>query len=307
MALKAVLMPSESEKNSESPQNQRIFIEHWSERGKGIWRQFNQSLDGFRRDFGELFNHYFGIAGNLFCRFSLSLLSFVFTAAIGLFLASLMARTPSSSPVFFQGLLFGWTIFAAATIVYAARLLIWIRKSSITYWKKRTPPFEAKDGPNATGKESSSTVLSEVNISAIFWHHLGGALLANTLTFYSVVLIWSFTSFVEDVPLFKIILTAGKAIGLLYGGVIGLFMTGSSPPSSFTGVNEITIALLVFVVVIPSLPLTVAIRNFGHWLEVNVHDELWSHGIWGKVLIVVLDIVCVALLIESINFKEIPV
>lgn len=298
-------MSSDSDKDSTTSRYWDVFLENLSGKVRNTREYLRQKASGHQREFTEFTKHHLSVAGDCFCRLFLSLLPFAFSGAIGLFIAGSLSRGPVSSPLFFQGLLFGWVIVIATVIVYGARFLVWARRASIAYWAKRTPPFES----TTLAKHSVSPVegpSSSVNVSKVFWNHLTGALLINTLAFYGVLIIWSFTSITDSISFSNIIFAAAKAVGLLYGGVVGVFATGGSTPSSLNSLNELTLALLVFAVVFPSLPLTIAVRNFGYWLENELYDAFWSQGTWGKVIIVVLDVICIWLLIQSVNFEKIP-
>lgn len=299
-------MSPDSDRESKRAQYRYIIKEKWYKKQKQLRNAFSQTIGNYQREFNELVARHHEIASNLLQRLCLSLLSFVFSAVFGLFLTGLMASVPSSSPVFLQGLLFGWGLVVATVIVYGARLLIWIRKVTVVYWQERTPPFESKYKLNSRKSLFQPLRSSQrANVGPIFCNHLSGGLLVNSLMFYGVIALSSFTSFNESLLLSDILFEIGKAVGLLYGGVVGLFITGGSVSSSLVNANEITALLVVFGAVIPSIPLTIAIRNFGHWIEISIDDVIWSQGLKGKVFIIVLDVVCLALLIQSVNFYKV--
>lgn len=300
-------MASEKDKESKSPPKREERLRQLKEKVKQAKVYLTRTIETNRQNTIEFVKQSTSIVGDLFRRFSLSLLSFVFATGVSLFLVALLAQGPSSSTIVFQGLLFGYSMLVATAIVYSARLLIWLRQTTIIYWKKRTPPFISEPASEDNRTSRPASVSTERDARTTSMNHFSGALLVNTISYYSILVIWSLIPITENFPISEVVSTIGKGVGLLYGGVVGLFLTGGTLPASLQAVNETTLSLLVFAVLIPALPLTITIRNFGYWLETGMNEELWSQSTLRRAVLIIIEIISIALLVQGINFNKIPI
>lgn len=174
----------------------------------------------------------------------------------------------------------GWFLFIglmgvlSAFLVSLGQLALWIRHTSIHYWKCRTLPM--KSDSTIEGHPYSIDSISDEDKQETFTHignHIAIAVFLNSLGWSAVSLI-DRTEFVTPSRIFSTFELVLQFLAVLFGGlpgIVGVAVTSSELYSILPG-GDLLGSVYLLTVLIPALPLTIAAKNTAYLVEFLFHS-----------------------------------